>query len=153
MKDKPKYRLYVDEVGNPDMESSDNPNHRFLSLTGVAMDLDHVRDVVHPEMERLKQAFFGQHPDEPLILHRKEIVNAKPPFDRLNDPAVRAAFDEALLDAFRRWEFTAFTVCGVMNHSSRSIGLPTLPSSRSNSISATRRELPSRSPASTVSEE
>jgi len=59
----------------------------------------------------LKQAFFGHRRDEPLILHRKEIVNAKPPFDRLHDPALRAAFDEALLDAFRRWEFTAFTVC------------------------------------------
>jgi len=108
---RPKFRLYVDEVGNPDMDSSDDPNHRYLSLTGVAMALDHVRDIVHPEMEGMKQRFFGQHPDEPLILHRKEIVNAKSPFDRLSDPATRAAFDEALLDAFRRWEFTAFTVC------------------------------------------
>lgn len=33
-----KYRLYVDEVGNPDLESSDDPNHRFLSLTGVLLE-------------------------------------------------------------------------------------------------------------------
>jgi hypothetical protein len=30
-----KYRIYIDEVGNPDLESSDNPNHRFLGLTGA----------------------------------------------------------------------------------------------------------------------
>ena len=27
-----KYRIYIDETGNPDLDSSDNPNHRFLSL-------------------------------------------------------------------------------------------------------------------------
>ena len=36
-----KLRLYVDEVGNPDLGHSDDPNHRFLSLTGVALDLRH----------------------------------------------------------------------------------------------------------------
>jgi hypothetical protein len=32
-----KYRLYIDEVGNPDLGASADPNHRFLSLTGVAI--------------------------------------------------------------------------------------------------------------------
>lgn len=41
-----KYRIYIDEVGNPDVESSDNPNHRFLSLTGVIIDLEYVRNVL-----------------------------------------------------------------------------------------------------------
>lgn len=53
-----KYRMYVDEVGNPDLESSDNPNHRFLSLTGVIISLDAVKDVIHPEMESLKTKYF-----------------------------------------------------------------------------------------------
>jgi len=30
-----KYRIYVDETGNPDLKSSDDPNHRFLILIGV----------------------------------------------------------------------------------------------------------------------
>ena len=34
-----KYRIYIDEVGNPDLESSENPNHQFLSLTGVIIEL------------------------------------------------------------------------------------------------------------------
>ena len=38
-----KYRIYIDEVGNPDLKSSDNPNHRFLSLTGVILELGYVQ--------------------------------------------------------------------------------------------------------------
>ena len=34
-----KYRIYIDDVGNPDLESSENPNHQFLSLTGVIIAL------------------------------------------------------------------------------------------------------------------
>ena len=49
-----KYRMYVDEVGNPDLESSDNPNHRFLNLTGVIIKLEYVRLVINPQMESLK---------------------------------------------------------------------------------------------------
>jgi hypothetical protein len=46
--------MYVDEVGNPDLESPDNPNHRFLSLTGVIIELEYVRLVINPQMEALK---------------------------------------------------------------------------------------------------
>ncbi|HOE62589.1 MAG TPA: DUF3800 domain-containing protein [Candidatus Sumerlaeota bacterium] len=78
-----KYRIYVDEVGNPDLNSSDNPNHRFLSLTGIIIQLDYVQKTIYPEMEDLKNRYFFSHPDEPIILHRKEILNAYPPFDVL----------------------------------------------------------------------
>lgn len=60
-----KYRLYIDEVGNPDIESSDNPNHRFLSLLGVILELGYVETIVHPQMEVLKAKYFRSHPDEP----------------------------------------------------------------------------------------
>lgn len=106
-----KYRMYVDEVGNPDLRSSDNPNHRFLSLTGVIIDLEHVRNRIHPEMEQLKRQNFDSHPDEPLIFHRKELVNAKPPFQSLKDPQRREAFDAELLEHLKQWEYTIITVC------------------------------------------
>ena len=80
-----KYRIYIDEVGNSDIESSDNPNHRFLRLTGVVLELGYVQSTVHPEMENIKQRLFQAHPDEPLIFHRKELLNAKPPFETLRD--------------------------------------------------------------------
>jgi hypothetical protein len=38
------YRLYVDEVGTDDMTNLEDDNHRYLSLTGVAMEVSHARD-------------------------------------------------------------------------------------------------------------
>ncbi|MFH1741122.1 MAG: DUF3800 domain-containing protein [bacterium] len=106
-----KYRIYIDEIGNPDLESSDNPNHRFLSLTGVILDLEYVQSTLHPQMEALKREYFRSHPDEPIILHRKELMNAKPPFERLSDPEVRSRFDEELIALLKSWHYTVITVC------------------------------------------
>ena len=104
-----KYRLYVDEVGNPDLKASKDPNHRYLSLTGVAFELDYVQRTAHPRVEALKQRFFGSHVDEPVILHRKELVNRKPPFHALRDAAVARRFDKALLALLQELEYTVFT--------------------------------------------
>jgi len=103
--------MYVDEVGNPDLESSDNPNHRFLSLTGVIMSLEHVERAVHPELESLKAKYFKPHPDDPVVMHRKEMLHAKPPFEALRDINTRASFDLHLLHLLAAWEYTVITVC------------------------------------------
>lgn len=105
-----KHRLYVDEVGNSDLGASENPNHRYLSLTGVAISLSHVRDVLHPSLESLKQRFFHSHPDEPVILHRKELVNKRHPFEALRDPRVETAFNSELLQLLRELEYMVITV-------------------------------------------
>lgn len=34
---KPLYRMYIDEVGNADLKSSDEPNHRFKRLKYVSI--------------------------------------------------------------------------------------------------------------------
>lgn len=106
-----KYRIYIDEVGNPDLESSENPNHRFLSLTGVIMELGHVEEVVFPQLEALKREFFHSHPDEPVILHRRELVSSKPPFHALKDPDLKSRFDESLLQLLAEWDYSVVSVC------------------------------------------
>ena len=106
-----KYRIYIDEVGNPDLESSDNPNHRFLSLTGVILELGYVQRTLYPEMEQLKAKYFHSHPDEPVIFHRKELLNARPPFEALRDPTVRRQFDQELLGLMQSWVYTVISVC------------------------------------------
>jgi len=103
--------MYVDEVGNPDLGNSDNPNHRFLSLTGIIIGLDYVKEVLHPEMEAVKIKHFGAHPDEPVILHRKELLNCKPPFQGLQITEKRNLFDEELLACLERWQYAVITVC------------------------------------------
>ena len=50
-----KYRIYIDEVGNNDLGSSDNPNHRYLSLTGLIFELDYAGKIVTPSVEKIKQ--------------------------------------------------------------------------------------------------
>ena len=49
-----KYRIYIDEVGNNDLKSSDNPNHRYLSLTGVIFELEYAKNILRPTIENLK---------------------------------------------------------------------------------------------------
>jgi len=104
------YRIYIDEVGNHDMTHADDPNQRFLSLTGVILESEYTLRVLQPEMEDLKRRFFQRDPDVPVIFHRKEMVNKRPPFERLRDPATEADFNAALLAALGRWEYRVITV-------------------------------------------
>lgn len=115
-----KYRLYIDEVGNSDMGASQDPNHRYLSLTGVILELGYVDQVVHPQLEDLKRRFFGSHADEPVILHRKELVNRKPPFEALRNPDTESEFNRELLRLLREFEFTVITtVIDKLEHQQR----------------------------------
>lgn len=108
---RPLYRIYIDEVGNPDLGSSDDPNHRFLSLTGIIANLGEVARSIHPDMERLKSTFFHSHPDEPVILHRKDMFNGCGAFATLKDPIQRSRFDTELIDLVARWDYSVITVC------------------------------------------
>lgn len=106
-----KYRLYIDESGNSDLKHSDDPNQRFLSLTGIIVSLQHIQETMHPEMEALKSRYFGSHPDEPVTLHRKELVNRCHPFQALRDPEVESRFNQDLLACLRNWEYCVITAC------------------------------------------
>jgi len=103
------YRIYIDEVGNHDMKNFRTSNERFLSLTGVVIEREHLKNVIKPEMEQLKNRFQSD-PDEPVIFHRKEIINFRGPFHTLRDENVRKCFDESLLRALKDWEYTVITV-------------------------------------------
>jgi hypothetical protein len=116
----PKYRLYIDEVGNSDLGASLDPNHRYLSLTGVIVSLDYIESHLHPRIEDLKRRYFGSHPDDPIILHRKELVNQRRPFEALRDPDVRAAFDAELMDLLTNGEYVVITaVIDKLDHLNR----------------------------------
>ncbi len=104
------YRLYIDETGNADLKASDDPNHRYLSLSGLIMTLTHAREHARPQFDQLKQDIFSPDPDEPLILHRKPIVNKNYPFDALRDPAIERKFNNDLLHILRTLRYTVITV-------------------------------------------
>lgn len=105
-----KYRIYIDEVGNNDLGSSSNPNHRFLCLTGVIFELDYVKKILANDLEAFKNKYFDHHPDEPIILHRKEIVNKKTPFRILAKPEIEKEFNIEFLFLLSKWKFKTITV-------------------------------------------
>jgi len=104
-----KFRLYVDEVGNSDLRASIDPNHRYLSLTGVIFELEYVRSTVFPAVESLKTRYFNSHPDEPLILHRKELVNRRYPFHALRNATVEKSFNKELLYLLEKLDYVVIT--------------------------------------------
>ncbi|HEX7343720.1 MAG TPA: DUF3800 domain-containing protein, partial [bacterium] len=46
----------------------------------------------------------------PIILHRKEIKEGKPPFHALGDATLRTQFDEEVLGILNNFDYTVFTV-------------------------------------------
>jgi hypothetical protein len=72
-----RYRLYIDEVGHANTGASIvNENERYLSLTGVAIEEGYMRDYVYPAMDELRTRYFGSHPDERVIFHRKMVTRS-----------------------------------------------------------------------------
>jgi hypothetical protein len=62
------------------------------------LSLEIERKHLHPEFDELKSLFFPHHhPDDPVIFHRKKIMNARRPFEVLNNQDTRKRFDEKLL--------------------------------------------------------
>lgn len=104
------YRLYVDEVGNDDLGHVGQEANRFLSLTGVAIRLDHSRDFLVPKVAALKAEVFQHDPDEPLVFHRTDIVSKKKAFGALVDADTRARFDDGIIEIFRKTSCAVITV-------------------------------------------
>ena len=104
------HRLYVDEVGNSDYKSSRDPNNRYLSLTGLMLEVGYVANTFGPALEALKVQHCGSHPDAPIILHRRELLDGAPPFELLRNPDRRRAFDSDLLTLIRAADFMVLTV-------------------------------------------
>ena len=88
-----RFRLYIDEVGNADIKATLKETQHYLSLTGVAVSLDESRDRLAPELKSLKARHFDSHPDEPVVLHRNDIVRRKGPFAALRDQIAKDADD------------------------------------------------------------
>jgi hypothetical protein len=103
------FRLYVDEVGSDDLVHLDKDRHQFLSLTGIAMRVDHARDYLEPALNRIKAEIFRHDPDSPVIFHRKDILGRKGPFGVLVDANLRERFNNKIENIFWNCEYTVFT--------------------------------------------
>ena len=129
------YRLYIDESGDhsygkkelkehpyesfdgtttniksnyyPELERD---NKRYLGLVGCIIDAEKYKNLFHPKLEELKQMHFPHSPDDPIILHRKELVNKSSPFWRLKNPEKEKEFNEDLLTYLATMEYIVIAV-------------------------------------------
>jgi Protein of unknown function (DUF3800) len=90
------FRLYLDETGDHRSISSHDISMRYLGLCGVIFERQK-SDAFTKALEDFKRKHLSYDPDDPPILHRKEIVAAQGSFMVLQDPGVRKSFDEELL--------------------------------------------------------
>jgi hypothetical protein len=74
------------------------------------MDWHYVSHTVSPALEELKAEHFGAHPDDPIVLHRRELLTGARPFEVLKDPKARAAFNGDLLIVLGQLEYSVITV-------------------------------------------
>jgi hypothetical protein len=64
----------------------------------------------HEALESLKTKYLPHHPDDPVVLHRSDMISARKAFKNLRDDAIRAEFDEEILGAIRRAQFKLVAV-------------------------------------------
>ena len=104
-----RYRLYIDESGDHVFGHFDQESHRYLCLLGCWFRADNYRRF-HQALEALKQKHIPHNPDDPVILHREDIVNRRGPFWRLRTEEVASAFDSDLLALIEDAQFKLVAV-------------------------------------------
>lgn len=102
-------RLYMDETGDHTRPKSQDLGQRYLGLTGVAFN-EGDYDTFARRLDELKRAHLPYDPDDPPILHRKEIVQCQGPFYVLQDAKRRASFDADLLALIEDTTFVVFSL-------------------------------------------
>ena len=105
-----KYRMYIDETGNHDMKHVDEPNHRFLGLTGIICTLNAVMEYLIDELEEIKRRYFPYDPDNPPILHRKDLIHKKYPFSSLRDSHIEYRFNSDIMNLLRDFDYKVISV-------------------------------------------
>ncbi|MBI5015924.1 MAG: DUF3800 domain-containing protein [Deltaproteobacteria bacterium] len=99
-----RFRLYLDESGDHVFREVKEVSHRFLCLLGCWFrNPDYLK--FHEALEALKSRFLPHHPDDPVVLHREDMLNARKAFKALRDPVMRAEWDEELLAVIAAAEF------------------------------------------------
>lgn len=104
-----RYRLYLDESGDHVYRETGEVAHRYLCLLGCwFQNPDYLQ--FHAALEQLKERHFHPHPDNPIILHREDMINRRKEFKILQDEQKRTAFDNDLLSIIEAAKFKVVAV-------------------------------------------
>lgn len=104
-----RYRLYLDESGDHVFREVTEAQHRYLCLLGCWFK-NPAYLTFQKNLEDLKKKHFSYHPDEPVVLHREDIINRRKAFHVLTDEEKRKAFDDDFLDVMTNADFTVVAV-------------------------------------------
>jgi len=108
-----RYRLYLDESGDHGVKRLDDAPRRYLALLGVWFRQLPDYIAFADALQAFKQKLFGSRPDEPVILHRADIMGRLGPFVALHNPAERDRFNSGLLSLVAEAQF--IIVCAVID--------------------------------------
>lgn len=104
------YRIYIDETGNTGRHASNEETERFLSLSGVIVAVPYFKNVLLHEFNALRTLHFGHSVEQPVYLHRREIMSCKGPFAVLKEPEKRKKWAADFLAFLGRQDFELITV-------------------------------------------
>jgi Protein of unknown function (DUF3800) len=97
-------RLYLDETGDHSSIDEHDISMRYLGIAGIIFERAEYENFAKA-LDDFKRKHLPYDPDDPPILHRKEIVLARGNFRVLKDPDRRKAFDEDLLNLIAGADF------------------------------------------------
>lgn len=116
-----RYRLYLDESGDHVFRETTEIAHRYLCLLGCWFrNPDYLQ--FHERLEALKTLHLPHHPDEPVVLHREDMINARRAFKNLQDKTRREQFDNDLLQVIKAAQFRIVAVVIDKHELRRSFG-------------------------------
>ncbi len=108
---KPQYRLYIDESGDHYYSESDDPERRYLCLTGCFFELKYYRKEFQPKFEDFKIKHFSRDVDDRVIIfHRKELINKQGHFSSLKDSEKEKKFNSEFLELVKSAKFGVIAV-------------------------------------------
>ena len=92
-----RYRLYIDESGDHAYKLLEDPAHRYLALLGVWFSQADDYLAFADALETLKRGIFGYRPDNPVVLHRSDIISRRGAFGVLCNSSACSRFDGGLV--------------------------------------------------------
>lgn len=104
------HRIYIDESGDHTYKNVSNLATRYLALTAVVVVKSHYDVAIHPALEALKRKHFSYDPDNPVILHRSDIIKQRRWFGVLQDPVRRQAWANDIIAFIQSLQAQLFTV-------------------------------------------
>ncbi|MCH7806457.1 MAG: DUF3800 domain-containing protein [Proteobacteria bacterium] len=103
------YRLYIDETGNSDEKTSNDPELRYLSLTGIVIKEQVYSNSIIPKFNALRSRYFTHSSARPIVLHRTDMSRKKGIYACLKDFETNASWESDFMHFLAQQEYHVIT--------------------------------------------